>query len=77
MAGALYINTTKKSTFSKSMMKVAEIIKKTCKVDDWETATEEQLKLRDEMQNNISLLCDVLKDNNQAIKIGIDKALKS
>ena len=77
MAGALYENTTKKSTFSKSMVKVADIIRESCGVNDWQKATEEQLKLRDKIQNNIALLCDVLKDNNHAINVGIDKALKS
>jgi len=45
-------------------------------VKDWNTASKEQLKLRDKIHNNISLLSDVLRDNNQAIKIGIKEALK-
>lgn len=77
MAGALWINTNRKDTFAKSMIKVAEIIREACKVTDWQAASESQLKLRDRIHENISLLSDVLKDNNQAIRIGIKKALES
>jgi hypothetical protein len=77
MTGALWNNTTRKDTFAKSMIKVAEIIREACNVTDWQTASESQLKLRDRIHENISLLSDVLKDNNQAIRIGIKKALES
>ena len=55
----------------------ARLIKSSCQVKDWETASQEQLKLRDRMHENIALLCDVLKDNNQAIKLGILKTLEN
>lgn len=77
MTGALWNNTTRKDTFAKSMIKVAEIIREACNVTDWQSASESQLKLRDRIHENISLLSDVLKDNNQAIRIGIKKALES
>lgn len=76
MTGALWNNTTRKDTFAKSMIKVAEIIREACNVNDWQTASEAQLKLRDKIHENISLLSDVLKDNNQAVRIGIKKALE-
>lgn len=76
MCGALYENCTNKSTFHRGVTKTAELIQKSCGVNDWQSANEEQLKLRDKIHENISLLCDVLRDNNQAIRIGIKKALE-
>jgi len=76
MCGALWINCSNKSNFPKAITKVAEMIRRACKVNDWQDATETQLKLRDEIHNNIALLSDVLRDNNQAVKIGILQALK-
>jgi len=75
MTGALWENATNKTKFSKSILKTAEIIKKACNVKDWQKATENQLKLRNKIHENIALLCDVLKDNNQAILIGINKSI--
>ena len=75
MAGALYFNCKNKSKFPKVIIKYAEKIKKACDVKDWQTATEIQLKLRDKIHENIALLSDVLKSNNQAVRIGIKKAL--
>lgn len=74
MCGSLYENASNKSVFHRGITKVAELIKKACNVNDWETATEEQLRLRDRIHENISLLSDVLRDNNQAIRLGIEKA---
>jgi len=76
MAGALWINCTNKSNYQKGMMHVAEMIKNACNVNKWENASEQQLKLRDKIHENISLLCDVLKDPNQAVNIGIKKAIE-
>ncbi len=76
MAGALWKNAKNKALFNKGMETVALLIKKECKVSDWQRATEEQLKLRDRIQENISLLCDVLRDNNVAVKLGIKKGLE-
>lgn len=75
MAGALYINSSNKAFFPKQIREYAHNIKKVCKVDDWQVATEEQLKLRDKIHENIALLCDVLKSNEDAVRIGIKKAL--
>jgi hypothetical protein len=77
MCGALYENCTNKSTFHRGVSATALMIQKACKVFDWQKASEEQLKLRDKIHDNIALLCDVLRDNNQAIRIGIDKAINS
>lgn len=73
MAGALYVNTTNKSQFHLGISKTAELIKQACCVTDWNCATEDQLKKRDKLHNNIALLCSVLRDNNQAIRIALEK----
>ena len=76
MCGALYENCSNKSSFAKSMILTANYIKKACRVSDWNYATSEQLELRNKIQENIALLTDVLKDNNQAIRLGIIKTIK-
>jgi hypothetical protein len=76
MCGSLYENCNNKSNFHRGITKTAEMIKSACNVNDWQKATEYQLKLRDKIHNNISLLCDVLRDNNQAIRIGILKSVE-
>lgn len=75
MSGALYENCQTKSKFHIGMMNTAVLIQNACGVADWQKATEQQLKLRDKIHENISLLADVLRDNNQAIRIGIERAL--
>lgn len=74
MAGALFLNAGNKSIFHREIKGFANDIKKACKVDDWEHATSEQLELRNKIHNNIALLCDVLKNNEDAVRIGIKKA---
>lgn len=74
MAGSIGISYHNKSKFIMIITNAAKKIKAACKVDDWQKATEHQLKLRDKMHNNIALLCDVIK-TEQAIEIGIEKAL--
>jgi len=74
MCGSLYENCKNKSNFHRGVIKTALMIQEACKVSDWQKATEEQLRLRDKIHENIALLCDVLRDNNQAIRIGILKA---
>lgn len=76
MTGALYINSKNKSTFSHDIQKIAKKIKLACHVEDWEHATEKQLITRNKIHENIALLCDVLKDNDQAVKIAILKTVK-
>jgi hypothetical protein len=76
MCGALYENCNNKSNFHRGVTITAKLIQDACNVKDWQSANEQQLKLRDKIHENIALLCDVLRDNNQAIRIGITKALK-
>lgn len=40
-----------------------------CGVSDWNNATQEQLKLRDRIHENIALLADVLNNNKEAIRL--------
>jgi KilA-N domain len=76
MCGALYENCNNKSNFHRGVTITAKLIQNACNVKDWQSANEQQLNLRDKIHENIALLCDVLRDNNQAIRIGITKALK-
>jgi len=75
MAGALWVNCTNKSKFSELIKAVANDIKLACHVKDWQTANENQLKLRDRIHENIALLCDVLKNNDDAVRIAILKTI--
>lgn len=77
MCGALYENCTNKSVFHRGVSKTALLIQQACNVSNWQTANEEQLKLRDKIHDNIYLLCNVLRDNNQAIRLGILEAKKN
>lgn len=76
MSGALFLNASNKSCYHKDISIYARQIKEACGVDDWQSATEDKLCLRDKIHNNISLLCDVLKNNEDAVRIGIKKALQ-
>lgn len=76
MTGSLYENSKSKTSFYKEIAFIAKKIKDTCNIDDWQRATEKQLKLRDKIHENISILSDVLKDNDQAVRIGIEKAIE-
>lgn len=74
MAGALYDRYTNKKDFYKYIAKVATFIKEKCEVSDWNKASQEKLFLRDKMHENIALLCSVLKDPSEAVRIGVYKA---
>ena len=75
MTGALYINSNNKRFYTNEVKTAAREVKKACGVDDWQKANAQQLELRDKIHNNISLLCDVLKNNDDAVRIGIKKAV--
>jgi hypothetical protein len=76
MCGALYLRISNKSKFKDCIVSTANRIQKACGVADWQKATQEQLKLRDTIHNNIALLTDVMSDVNQAIRMGITKAVR-
>lgn len=75
MSAAIFVRFTNKREFPNYLQKVANYIKYALKVDDWQTATEEQLKKRDRIHNSIRLLCNVLNDTNQAVRLGIKENL--
>lgn len=75
MAGGLYDRFPNKSRFPFYITTVAEQIRGVCGITDgWESATEKQLKLRDKIHDNIALLSDLLSSED-AVRIGIKKAL--
>jgi len=76
MCGSLYDNSPDKARFHKFIPKVATFIKTELKVDDWNTASEAQLKIRDKIHENISFLVGLLKDNKQAVGLGVRKTIK-
>lgn len=75
MCGALYKRHTNKSTFHKYITEVAKNIKCLCKVSDWQTANEKQLKARDDIHKEIALLCDVLQDSDLAVRIAFARVI--
>ena len=74
MCGALWDKATNKRLFADNIKKVAVLIKNKCQVEDWQTATEEQLGIRDRIHDNIALLADVLENANEAVRLGLAKA---
>jgi len=71
MASAIYAIYPNKQEFSKHMTRVADYIRKSLKVNDWQQATEEQLALRDKIHVAIKLFCNVLRDTDQAVRLGV------
>jgi hypothetical protein len=76
MSAAIYTRTTNTREFPIYIQKVANLIKKALNVDKWENATEAQLKKRDTIHNSIKLLCNVLNNTDQAVRIGIHENVK-
>lgn len=74
MCGALYAHATNKTSFPSYIQFVAEKIRLACNVNDWNTATEDQLRKRAKMHDSIALLADVLNNNDEAVRIAILKA---
>lgn len=75
MAAAIYGRFKNKREFPEYLKKVANYIKSELKIKDWGLATEEQLKQRDLIHNSIRLLCNVLNDTNQAVRLGVKENL--
>lgn len=75
MCGALYEKYTIKTNFHNYISQVADKIKLACNIDDWQHATEVQLKMRDKIQDNITLLCGVLTNPDEAVRIAILKTM--
>ena len=75
MCGHLYVRHGNKQAFPVYIADVADEIKLSCGVTDWQKADEVQLQLREKIQDNIALLADVLDNNNEAVRLGILKSL--
>lgn len=73
MCGALYVRATSKVAFPHYISGVASKIQKTCNVDNWQDATEDQLAKRKKLHNDIALLADVLNNNDEAVRIAITR----
>lgn len=71
MCSSIYTRFEDKREFSNYIQKVANTIKSELGVEDWQTATEEQLKKRDNVHNAIRLYCNVLDDTDQAVRLGL------
>lgn len=71
MCGAIITRLSNKSNFRQYVRKVAILIRIACKVKSWETATEAQLKLRDRIQDVITLYTKVLTNPNDCIRLAV------
>lgn len=76
MIGSLYEKAPARE-FNKTVQEVAKYIKSEIGVTDWNKASEDQLRLRDRVHENVSLLLDVLSASNwkEAVKLGVQKTL--
>jgi len=71
MSAAIYSLYTNKKEYQKYIERVANYIKKSVGVADWEKATAEQLAIRNKIHVAIKLFCNVLKDTDQAVRLGV------
>lgn len=76
MSAAIYVRVSNKRDFPNYIQRVASFIKESIGVDNWDVATELQLKQRDKIHNSIKLLCNVLNDTDQAVRLGVYETLK-
>lgn len=77
MAGSVYVALPNKSLFKETIVDIASKIREACGIKDdaeWQTASEDQLKLRDKIHENISLLSDIVRDIDSVVRIAIKKA---
>ena len=74
MAWAISVSLNDMRKFKDVIMLTARGIKAKCGVTSREKATTEQLEKRDKIHDNIALLCEVVKDPRDAIRIWLEKA---
>ncbi len=78
MTGALLTNFPDEFSNPLSYSKVAKSIAAACGVgtckDKWQKATEDQLKLRDKIQENIELIADMCANSGECLSKAIEKA---
>jgi len=76
MSAAIWQRFSNKREFPNYIRKVADYIRKSCGVEDWQNATEEQLRLRDKIHTSIKTLTNVLTNTDDAVRIGVKENLK-
>lgn len=69
MCGSLWLFCSRKDKFKQNIAKLTQNIKKLMGVDDWNKASAEQLKRRDDLQMMISDLAETLQNPNEAIRL--------
>jgi hypothetical protein len=75
MCGALWVNAERKDLFSTYIKDVARRIKEAVGVDSWDSANVDNLRMRDKMHHTIAVLAEVLRHNDDAVRIGIIKTI--
>jgi len=71
MSAALFTRFGNVREFQKYIASVADEIRDALNVSDWQTASEKQLEKRDKIHRSIKLLCRVLTDTKQIVRLAI------
>ncbi|MDX5586183.1 MAG: KilA-N domain-containing protein [Aureibaculum sp.] len=71
MSAAIWQRFQNKREFPKYITRIANYIRKSCDVTDWNNASEEQLKLRDKIHYSIKTLTNVLTSTDEAVRLGV------
>jgi KilA-N domain len=74
MCGCLYVRWGNKQTFHAHIQEVAKLIKDRCQVEDWNKADTRQLKLRDQIQEDVSWLAEELRDGEKAVELALRRS---
>ena len=69
MCGYLFAHSDNKRDFSANIKRLAFLVKQKCNVEDWQSATEQQLAKRDKIHRDIGRLANVLNSNSEAIRL--------
>lgn len=70
MCGVLYKYSTQKSQFNIAIRMIGKQIKDFIGVSEWNKASQEQLKRRDELQSFIADLAETLQNSKEAVRLG-------
>jgi len=76
MCGALYDLHTNKKEFAGFIVMVADYIRTSTGVTNWQEATESQLEIRDKIHVAIKLFCNVLNNPREAVRLGVNEYTK-
>jgi len=71
MSAAIWQRFQNKREFPRYIASIADYIRKSCNVTDWNTASEAQLKLRDKIHYSIKTLTNVLTSTDEAVRLGV------